>query len=319
MLFNIANEVERSKRIIFDKKHEDSIGEDKLKLLEKYEMDMNIRELSPKSIYNYIRDLKQFFSYLEKEEFNISIEDVTEDEIESFIFFCKKEGNNTERIKRRMSSIGAFYKFLRRKKLVKENPMEFMIRPKRGRPIVKQTYLTIEDVEKIRQWLKDQGNLQVELYVEMSLATMARVNAISNLTFSSCDMDEMMFNGILEKEQREVDLYFNDRVKSLLLKWKKEREKNGIESDYVFVNQSGEKVSVGTLQEWTKRVGIGALDIPLHPHDWRHSGATLLKNAGMALEDISGLLNHLSTDVTNKFYIQDDKSKKGKEFRKYTF
>lgn len=319
MLFNIANEVERSKRIIFDKKHEDSIGEDKLKLLEKYEMDMNIRELSPKSIYNYIRDLKQFFSYLEKEEFNISIEDVTEDEIESFIFFCKKEGNNTERIKRRMSSIGAFYKFLRRKKLVKENPMEFMIRPKRGRPIVKQTYLTIEDVEKIRQWLKDQGNLQVELYVEMSLATMARVNAISNLTFSSCDMDEMMFNGILEKEQRDVDLYFNDRVKSLLLKWKKEREKNGIESDYVFVNQSGEKVSVGTLQEWTKRVGIGALDIPLHPHDWRHSGATLLKNAGMALEDISGLLNHLSTDVTNKFYIQDDKSKKGKEFRKYTF
>jgi integrase/recombinase XerC len=45
----------------------------------------------------------------------------------------------------------------------------------------------------------------------------------------------------------------------------------------------------------------------LHPHDFRHTGATLLKNRGMALEDISTLLNHKSADVTNKFYIKADK------------
>ena len=44
----------------------------------------------------------------------------------------------------------------------------------------------------------------------------------------------------------------------------------------------------------------------MHPHDFRHSGATLLKNAGMSLEDVSVLLNHDSTDTTKKFYIKED-------------
>ena len=45
----------------------------------------------------------------------------------------------------------------------------------------------------------------------------------------------------------------------------------------------------------------------LHPHDFRHSGATLLKNSGMDLEDVSKLLNHKGTDVTSKYYIKEDK------------
>ena len=55
----------------------------------------------------------------------------------------------------------------------------------------------------------------------------------------------------------------------------------------------------------------------LHPHDFRHSGATLLKNAGMSLEDVSSLLNHMGTDVTKKFYIKEDKSKLSAEKDKF--
>ena len=47
----------------------------------------------------------------------------------------------------------------------------------------------------------------------------------------------------------------------------------------------------------------------LHPHDYRHSYATLLKNEGVSLEDVSTMLNHSGTDVTKKFYIKQDTSK----------
>lgn len=67
------------------------------------------------------------------------------------------------------------------------------------------------------------------------------------------------------------------------------------------------KVGSQTLERWCKIVG-GLINVPeLHAHDFRHTGATLLKNRGMALEDISTLLNHKSTDVTNKFYIKVNK------------
>ena len=68
-------------------------------------------------------------------------------------------------------------------------------------------------------------------------------------------------------------------------------------------------ISNGTLGDWCKTIG-NMIGVPtLHPHDFRHSYATLLKNAGMSLEDVSTLLNHSGTDVTKKFYLKVDTSK----------
>lgn len=52
-------------------------------------------------------------------QFNQSVVDLEEDDILEFITFAKEQGNNTERIKRRLSTISAFYKFLKRKKILK--------------------------------------------------------------------------------------------------------------------------------------------------------------------------------------------------------
>lgn len=311
----LANELERSKRIVFDKKHEDSISEENLKLLEKYEMDMEIRELSPKSIYNYKRDLIQFFSYIEKNQFGLSLIDITEDDVEEFIFYCKKQGNNTERIKRRLSSISAFYKYLRRKKIVKENPMEFIARPKRGLPVVVQTYLTSEQVEDIRKWLEKEDNIQLTTYFELSFDTMARVNAISSIIWEQIDFENFIIEDVLEKEQRLVTLYFGERTKEILLKLKAEREQEGITSPFVFITRDGNQIGVNTLREWCTKIGKAIGVETLHPHDFRHSSATLRKNAGMTLEDVSSFLQHGSTDITKRYYLKEDKSQLSNTFK----
>jgi len=49
-------------------------------------------------------------------------------------------------------------------------------------PVVVQTYSTKEQVEQMREWLQKNGDLQLMTYAEFSLTTMARVNAISNIT-----------------------------------------------------------------------------------------------------------------------------------------
>ena len=96
-------------------------------------------------------------------------------------------------------------------------------------------------------------------------------------------------------------------------KLKAEREKSGV-NDFGWVFYSGhnteqKSITAGTLGEWCKKIGkmIGAESF--HPHDYRHSAATLAKNAGMALEDVSALLNHSGTDVTKKFYFKEDTSR----------
>lgn len=314
----MANELERSKRICIGTDiSDDMINPENLKLLERYKRDMMMRELSEKSIYSYECDLKAWFRYLYIEQFNPVVTELTEDDIEEHIFYCKEQGNNTERIKRRMASLSAFYKFLRKKKLITENPMEFISRPKKGLPVVVQTFLTEEQVKLMKEKLIENGDLQLQTFALFALSTMARVNALSNVMWKQIDFENRTVDDVLEKEGKIVTLFFSKEVKDLLVKLKQQREKDNIINDYIFLNKYNGQASVNTLTDWTKNIGE-MIEVPsLHPHDWRHSGATLLKNKNMPIEEISTLLNHSGIDVTRKFYIKEDKSKIGKNKDKY--
>lgn len=305
---------ERSKRIVLHNEEKlKQINPETQKFMQKYKIDMSLRDLSPKSIYGYEKDLNQWFIYILDHQFNQCVTELSDDDITEFLYFCKQEGNNVERMKRRMAAISAFYKFLRKKKLIKENPTEFMDRPKKGMPVTVQTYLTPEQVELMREKLTEYGDLQLKTYAMFSLSTMARVNAIANLKWEQIDFEARECRDVLEKEGYIVELSFSNEVKDLLLALKKEREDKGI-NDYGWVfysryNNETKPISNGTLLEWCKKIG-NMIGVPtLHCHDFRHSGATLLKNMGMSLEDISELLHHSGTDVTSKFYIKKDTSK----------
>ena len=270
---------------------------------------MTMRELSPKSIYQYKRDIMQWFSYLAENQFNPVITDVKEDDIEEFIFWCKENGNNTERIKRRMSAISAFYVFLRRKKICTENPCEFILRPKRGLPVVVQTFLTEEQYNNMKNVLKENGDLQLEVYGRLSIDTMARVNAISTIKWEQIDFENRTIDDVLEKEGYLVTLYFSKETKELLLNLKRQREEQGIDNPYLFITTQGTQASVQTLTEWCKKIGKMIGIETLHPHDFRHSGSQLMNLNGAPIELISELLNHKGLDVTKEHYLRADKKK----------
>jgi site-specific recombinase XerD len=255
----------------------------------------------------------QWFIYMHDNQFNLSVKDASDDDLEEYFFWRKQQGNNVNRQKRVMSSISAFYKFLRKKKLIKESPMEFLDRPKQGQPITVQTYLTKEEVQLMREKLEEYGDIQLQVYAFLSLTTMGRVNAIANLKWKQLDWDERIFSDVLEKEGKIVELSFSEETKEYLQKLKQYREENNIEDyGWIFVTSkvTEEKpINNGTLNDWCKKIGEMIGHPTLHPHDFRHSFATLLKREGVALEDVSIMLNHSGTDVTQKFYIKQDNSK----------
>ena len=109
---------ERSKRIIL-KVDEKEINKETIKLYKKYKIGMSIKELSEKTIYNYEKDLYSWFSYIHIFQDNKPITEIDEDDLTEYFYYCKGEGNNSRRIKRRMSSISAFYIFLKKKRMIK--------------------------------------------------------------------------------------------------------------------------------------------------------------------------------------------------------
>lgn len=297
------------------------INPETMKLWKKYEVDMSLRELSLKTVEGYTNDIQHWFIYIYDNQGNQCVTDLDEDDITEFLFYCKKGGNNSRRMKRRMSSISAFYKFLRKKRIIKENPMEFIDRPKKDIDIITQTFLTAEQVELMRNKLAEHGDKLLECYTFFSLSTMARVTAVSSIRWDQIDFDRRIVNDVLEKEGYYVTLYFSDEVKEMLLSIKKDREEENIDDGgFVFYSNWNGKIgamTTETLNLWCKKIGAMIGVETLHPHDFRHSGSQLLKLAGMQIEQISELLNHNSIDVTKKFYLRADTRKIQDEKDKY--
>lgn len=306
---------ERSKRIrLYDAEKAKQINPETLKLFQKYQVDMSIRDLSESTVLNYNSDLMQWFIFMHDNQFNLSVLEAKDEDIEEYYYWRKQQGNNVNRQKRVMSSISAFYKFLRKKKLITESPVEFIERPKAGQPVVTQTYLTKAQIQLMREKLEEYGDIQLQAYAFMSLTTMARVNAIANLRWEQVDLEERICSNVLEKEGKIVELSFSQETKEYLEKLIEYRKNKGIDDHgWLFISafvDDNTPISNTTLNEWCKKIG-NMIGVPtLHPHDYRHSYATLLKNeAGMSLEDVSLLLNHSGVDVTKKFYIKTDTSK----------
>lgn len=299
----------RSNRIILhDETKITMINPETLRLLERYKVDMMMRNLSENTQQHYIWDLQQWLIYVMENQQNREVTELTDEDLTEFLYFCKKQGNNAARIKVRIATISAFYKFLRKKRIIRENPTEFIDRPKQGPKITVQTYLTSEQVALMREKLIGYDNLQLRLYAMLSLSTMARVTAIASIRWDQIDLEAKVIRGVFEKEAKIVDLFFSDECKCLLQELRTERESRGIDDGgYVFKGRTkGKPINKATLTGWAHQIGE-MIGVPtLHPHDFRHSGATLLKNAGMALEDVSVLLNHESTDTTKKFYIKQN-------------
>ena len=305
---------ERSKRIcLYDEEKAKQINPETLKLFQKYQIDMSIRDLSKNTILQYNSDLMQWFIYMYNNQFNLSVLEAKDEDLEEYYYWRKQQGNNVNRQKRVMASISAFYKFLRKKKLIVESPVEFIERPKAGQPITVQTYLTKEQVQLMREKLQEHGDIQLQAYAFVSLTTMARVNAVANLRWEQIDWEERIFSDVLEKEGKIVELSFSEETKGYLenlVQYRKDKEIN--DYGWVFISPyvtEGKPINNGTLNDWCKVIGEMISEPTLHCHDFRHSYATLLKNEGVNLEDVSIMLNHSGTDVTKKFYIKTDTSK----------
>jgi len=308
----------------------DKVCEENKRHVQKYFNFKNMN-LSDSTKVGYASDFNQWLVFINEkhESGSIDEEDILKmlkdedgiedmvDLIEDFVAFCVTAlGNNERRIQRRMSSISSFFLYLLKKRRIKSNPLDYLERPsvKAGEKTqVLQTFLTEEQVSKIRKELGKLNNTQLELYFELSLSTMARVNAVSNIKIDQIDFDKRRINRVMEKEGKEVTLYFSKRTGSLIKEWLKERKEKGIECESLFVtkyNKEWKQVVKNTIQtSWIKKIGA-IVEVPdLHPHDLRHSGSNLLYQKGMKLEDVSKLLNHSGTDVTQKHYLQENHDK----------
>lgn len=255
------------------------------------------KNYSLKTIANYKLDLMDYFNFLEKEF--LDYKTVTYNDLMGLFDHFEKLKLSNKSVRRHVSSMKGFYKYLNMQGIVSVNPFNYVNLPKKEVKLPR--YLTYSELLEIFHSLEIKTNydLRDRLILELLYATGIRVSELVNIQIQDIDFNNQSIK-ILGKGSKERMVYYNDVVKDLLKEYLKIYQTlNKKNNHYLFLNQKGEPLTTAGISYIINKV-IQKISFHKHltPHMLRHSFATHLLNNGCDLLTVQELLGHSSISTT---------------------
>ena len=256
------------------------------------------KNYSKNTLESYIRDLRFFLEYTNKEVIDISKKD-----IDNYVLHVLPMYNESS-INRIIASIKSFYKYL---SLFKGyvNISEDVESLKRKKTLPK--YLSIEEVDKLLDIkIENAFDYRNKTILELLYSTGLRATELISLDIINIDTTNMVVN-VYGKGNKErivplskiavnyLDMYINVYRNMLFVK-------NQKPTDSLFLNNHGNRMTRQGLYkiigEVAKKQGI---EKEITPHVLRHSFATHMIECGADIRSVQELLGHENI-VTTEIY-----------------
>ncbi len=259
----------------------------------------NNRGYSENTIKSYEDDLNQFLQFLE----NIGIDDfksVKRNDIRNFTTYLIESKISKRSITRKISTLKTFFKFLKHKKVIENDPMSFSKGLKFEKKLP-QT-LSVAVVAKFLDSFKDNDFLELRdhLIFEILYGCGIRSNELINIEDKDIDIENRIIRIEKGKGDKERIVPFNKKVKELLIKYIPLRDnirKSGCVN--LLISRNGKKLDNSIVRKIVKkRIKDFAEISNISPHTLRHSFATHLLNSGADIRFVQELLGHSSIGTT---------------------
>ena len=259
----------------------------------------NYRNLSNYTLRNYDSDLNHFLEYL-KSESQVNINDLDRSSVRKYVNLLNDLDYKRSSINRKISVIRIFCKYLSTNKDFGTKNLVFTTKSKTDRRLPK-----ILSVNHVRDLLNSVdissfNGLRNKTIIDLMYTTGLRVSEISDINISDLvNLDQIK---IIGKGSKSRVVYISKNSKVVLENYLIAREKQPKNSNALFINKYGGRLSVRSIQKIVKKCGLNAgLDITIHPHMVRHTFATQMISNGADLRTVQTLLGH-SRIATTQIY-----------------
>lgn len=246
----------------------------------------------------YVRDLKKFQEFLEKE--GIQFDEVDRQLILNYISYMRLECHlKHATVARRISSLRSFYRYLSEFYGLSKNPFALIKLGKKEKKIPEFLFYEemIELLESIA--LDNDENIRNRAMLEMMYACGLRVSEVVSLRIDDIDLNDQIIR-VLGKGNKERVIPFYDEAKKCLLLYLNIRKKYCTEKEKIcFLNMRGKPLTTRGVQYVLDKVVMKShLLLKVHPHMFRHSFATHLLDNGADLRIVQELLGHSNLSTT---------------------
>lgn len=268
------------------------------------------RQASVHTVGAYARDLRQLAEHANEQlEREPTIGDIHVPMLRSWL------GRVAQRCKpasvsRKIASARAFFKYLRKRRLLDRDPATDLRMPRLRRPL--PTFLDPESMETVITSpqgdrvtaVRDRAVLETLYGAGLRVAELCRLD-VDHLELTDTDLGSVRALGKGRKERvvplggaAQLALHIYLQHRDALLRPKSDDDARRA----LFLSTRGRRLGTRAIQRLVKRHGIAALGrADLHPHALRHSFATHLLDGGADLRSIQELLGHASLSVTQRY------------------
>jgi integrase/recombinase XerD len=266
------------------------------------------RNASKNTVQSYISDLSYFASFI---NLNAKIE---ESDIISYLSKLEENNLKTSSVKRKLSALRQFFKFLRQEDLISNDPMRFICQPKNKRPLPKiiSEEMTVQ-LQDAADFLKYEEKIRAELILYLLYGSGLRVSELIAIKRNS--VVDSKFIRIFGKGSKERIVPMAGKVLSLMDEWKNICEK----SVWVFpsVNPAKHITRQRIFQILKQIAALSGIDpTKISPHVLRHAFATHILDNGADLLSVKKMLGHRDI-ATTEIYTHVARKKLKEVIKKY--
>lgn len=259
------------------------------------------KRYSLKTALAYCTDVQQFETYISTQYQIDTIVQVQSSLIRSWLVTLSDSNTHPSTIKRKLSSLRAYFKYLQKSQTISTNPTKGISTPKI--PSIVPKFLSTTSTEALFDseliFTDTFEGKRDRLIFEFLYGMGIRRQELIDLTWSQCDFGKMQMK-IKGKGSKERMLPLGSHLKQLLEEYKGEVLKRFKElPNSILINDIGKSLYPEYVYRKVKHYlqQVTSID-KKSPHVLRHTFATHLSNKGADLNDIKELMGHSSLAST---------------------
>lgn len=254
------------------------------------------RNLSQETVESYKIDL---VSFLKSYENIIDTNQLSKDDIDTFVFDLSINGYSSATIRRRISCLQTFYAFLESED-IKKNILVKIDMPKLENKL--PSFLNDDEVNLLLNFYNGdtKKSIRNKAIINILYSCGLRVSELINLKIDNINNSDYLIKVSgkgnkerlipIRKEAYNDLINYIDNVRSKIII---------VDKKYLFLTNGGKKISRQLVNQILDKAAKECnIDKPVHPHTLRHSFATQLINNGASLRIVQELLGHSNLETT---------------------
>lgn len=266
------------------------------------------RRASPNTVTAYASDLHGLAAFLVGADLPLDARSVTTSMLRAWLatLFATSTAST---LGRKTAALRGFYRFLVRRRIVRNDPTAVLRTPRSKRPL--PVFLGVEDTFRVMDAPPTGGRSPLPLrdgaMLELLYGAGLRVSELCGLGIDGVDLTERTAR-VVGKGRKERVVPFGDKARDALAAYLAVRPllrhpRTGEQHPTaLFLGHHGTRLTTRQVQGLVRKWGtLGAGRTDLHPHSLRHSCATHLLDAGADLRGIQELLGHSSLATTQRY------------------